>query len=437
MCRCANLHIFLIYTNQTSHFFFKINPRHLFNRNSVSLRDITNPSNHVFMKKFHLWISAIVLSSCGIIVSACSKDEPKNAECDIISAWVQGEDYAPLFFQASDMRIDNISSTTTRITFTVRSTNDMPSQIPVFFTITDGASITPGNGSMQNFKNGPVTYTVTSEDGANQRKYTVEFRQRDANLTSSYTYSFENVDSVESAASNSFYNIFFELTPGGDSNFIWASGNEGVALVHSNWSTSQFPTHSVNEGYIGKGVCLTTQDAGSLGQMFGKPIAAGNLFLGSFDLTQVLMNPLKSTVFGLPTCQEPVKISGYYKYQPGETFTDANMRTVEGRTDEANIYAVLFRNQDGNGNPINLYGDDVLTSPHVVKIAQVASLPPTDEWTRFEMEFNGPDVDATLLSAYGYSMTIVFSSSKGGDAFEGAIGSTLYIDEVEVTYKTK
>lgn len=32
-------------------------------------------------------------------------------------------------------------------------------------------------------------------------------------------------------------------------------------------------------------------------------------------------------------------------------------------------------------------------------------------------------------------MTLVFSSSKSGDTFEGAIGSTLLIDEVEMTFK--
>ena len=52
------------------------------------------------------------------------------------------------------------------------------------------------------------------------------------------------------------------------------------------------------------------------------------------------------------------------------------------------------------------------------------------------MTFDEGSVDASVLAAFGYSWTLVFSSSKGGDSFEGAIGSTLYIDEVEVTYNT-
>jgi hypothetical protein len=169
--------------------------------------------------------------------------------------------------------------------------------------------------------------------------------------------------------------------------------------------------------------------------MMHKPIAAGSLFLGSFDLNQVLVNALRATRFGIPIDKEPVRVTGYYKYQPGEKFTDANMDEVPGRTDQANIYAVFFRNQDADGNSVVLYGDNVLSSDLIVSKAQVASLPATNEWTRFEMFFEGSAADPAILANMGYSFTLVFSSSKDGDNFEGAIGSTLYIDEVEVEFK--
>jgi membrane protein DedA with SNARE-associated domain len=40
-----------------------------------------------------------------------------------------------------------------------------------------------------------------------------------------------------------------------------------------------------------------------------------------------------------------------------------------------------------------------------------------------------------ILAAMGYSYTVVFSSSKDGDTFEGAVGSTLYVDEVTVEFQ--
>ena len=381
----------------------------------------------------HKIILATLLATCTMMAFSCTKEDSKDAECDMLSAWVEGEAYEQYFLKPSDMRVDNISSTATAIVFTVRSIEELPTEVPVYFALTDGATVTPGSGSLQDFTHGPVVYTVTSEDGENQRQYTVEFKQPDTPVGSSYTYSFEGVDSVSSGAYA--YHVFYELGSNGDSNYIWASGNQGVALVHNNWRPSQFPTRSVDDGYRGKGVCLSTQDAGDLGRMMGKPLAAGNLFIGTFDISQLLSSALKCTVFGTPVRQEPVTLSGYYKYQPGEVFTDAQMNPVEGRTDEAHIYAVFFRNQNEQGESISLHGDDVQTSPYIVKRVQIASLPATNEWTRFEASFEGDDADAALLAALGYSMTIVFSASKSGATFEGAIGSTLYIDEVTVTFK--
>lgn len=376
--------------------------------------------------------TAIVVTFC-ILFGSCAKEESRNTECDMLSAWVEGEQYEQYFYRTADMRVENISSTATEVVFTIRSMNELPTAIPVYFTITEGATITPESGSMQNFTAGPVTYTVTSEDKANQRQYTVVFRQYDTVTTPTYTYSFEGVDSTGNGTAT--YHTFYEVSASGEHLNIWASGNEGVSLMHSDWTPAEYPTRSVADGYQGKGVCLSTQYAGSLGEMFGKPIAAGNLFIGRFDLEQVLTDPLKSTVFGTPTTQEPLSISGYYKYQPGEVFTNASMDTVAGRTDEASIYAVFFRNQNEDGEAVSLYGDNVLANPYIVKKAIVTSLPATNEWTRFEVTFDGDDADAELLASMGYSITIVFSSSKEGAAFEGAIGSTLYVDEVTVTYK--
>ena len=185
--------------------------------------------------------------------------------------------------------------------------------------------------------------------------------------------------------------------------------------------------------YQGKGACLSTQSTGDFGAAFGKPIAAGNLFLGKFNVNAVLLNPLKATEFGIPTDKQPVKITGWYKYHPGDTFTDATMQPVADRVDQGHIYAVFFRNQDAGGNPVALYGDDVLSSDLIVSKAQLVPAA-TDEWTRFEMTFEGGTADPAILAAMGYSYTVVFSSSKDGDTFEGAIGSTLFVDEVTVEF---
>ena len=74
-------------------------------------------------------------------------------------------------------------------------------------------------------------------------------------------------------------------------------------------------------------------------------------------------------------------------------------------------------------------------NPQVVKMARVKSLPATDTWTPFEMEFEGKDVDNKEVMEKKYNLALVFSSSKDGAQFEGAIGSTLYIDEVKISFE--
>lgn len=376
---------------------------------------------HIFSPLLVLFIS--------LSFSSCIKEELKNNECDILSAWVEGEEYEEYFYQSSQMRIDNIPSNNTEIVFQVRTKTSLP-LIPVYFALTPGATIEPANGSLQDFSQGPVTYTVTSEDGSWTRTYSVDFQKVSTSV--SYLFSFEHV-AVDTFTSGSTYHTFYEVENGTRRNH-WASGNAGVAILHGDWTPEQFPTYSTANGYQGKGVCLNTQSTGAFGEAFGKPIAAGNLFLGKFNVNAVLTDALKATEFGIPTSQQPVKVSGWYKYHPGDEFTNASMQVLPDRVDQGHIYAVFYRNQDAQGNPVVLYGDNVLSSDLIVSKARLVPAA-TDEWTHFEMTFEGGTADPAILAAMGYSYTVVFSSSKDGDTFEGAIGSTLYIDEVTVEFE--
>ena len=125
--------------------------------------------------------------------------------------------------------------------------------------------------------------------------------------------------------------------------------------------------------------------------------------------------------------EELVDIADYYQYT--------------NRKDEGSIYAVYYRNQDAEGNKYMLDGhavedlDKLMDNPQVYKVARVASLPPTDTWAQWEMYFEGKDAPDDLVQAQGFNLALVFSSSKDGAQFEGAVGSTLYIDEVEISYE--
>lgn len=363
-----------------------------------------------------------------LLLTACIKDEPKNMECDVIEAWVEGDGLTQYFIRETDMHISDVPSGENKLTFTVRDRNALPA-MPVHFSLTPGATVSPANGSSQDFSKGPVAYTITSEDGQWHRTYTVDFREA---ILPSSRYDFEDFE----LSHNDHYYQWYYKSDNGDVEHIWASGNEGYMIACPNTPAMNYPTVPDENGVDGYCIRLTTSSTGSWGKTFKKPIAAGNFYLGAFDSQYALTNTLKTTLMGIPYTREPVKVTGYYKFSPGEVFTDKDSNPVEGRIDEPSIYSVLYLNHDEQGNEIMLHGDDVLSSPYIVRKAQVASLPPTGEWQRFEMTFEGSvPIDAVLLASRGYNLAMVFSSSKTGDTFEGAVGSTLHVDKVEITFK--
>ena len=157
------------------------------------------------------------------------------------------------------------------------------------------------------------------------------------------------------------------------------------------------------------------------------------MFLGAFNAELALKDALHSTEMGVPFTQLPQKVTGYYRYKPGTEYKNKAQQVLANRTDSADVYAVLYRNHDDMGLPTVLYGDNVLTSPLIVRKARIDLLKPTDEWTFFEMSFSElAPVDEELLRGRGYNLALVFAASINGDLFEGAIGSTLYIDKVRI-----
>ena len=164
------------------------------------------------------------------------------------------------------------------------------------------------------------------------------------------------------------------------------------------------------------------------------PIAAGNLFIGSFDKANALSDAMKATHFGFPFFYYPQTIRGFYKYKAGDKFT-SNGAVVEGRQDHCDIYGVLYETDE---NVDFLDGSTSLTSPNIISLARKAEgtyWPETDSWLPFELDFvpkPGKSIDQEKLQKGIYKLAIVFSSSVDGAKFDGAVGSTLYIDEVKL-----
>lgn len=368
-------------------------------------------------------------SLAALALTSCFKDEPLNSEADIETAFLSVSNPTGFFFSPTDSVIQ-VSSTERAITFSVRPKTDLSALAPTF-QLTAGATISPESGSVHDFTEQGVTYTVTSEDGSWTRTYTVNVKQVYRTYTDTVRYDFEN-KYIEHLSVASFY-AWTDFDANGDSLLNWTSGNGGYAIVHSKDAPETYPSIPLADGYEGEGVQLITRHTGALGSMVGMPIAAGNLFLGKFEVQNALMDALSATRFGLPVDFKPVHFSGYYKYKPGEVYKDKKENVIEDKVDDCSIYAVLYRNFDADGNSVTLDGNNVLTSDLLVGTAVLENHPATDEWTRFDVDFTyTTEPDPDLIIDRGYNMAIVFSSSCNGDIFEGAVGSTLCVDNVEI-----
>lgn len=372
-----------------------------------------------------------VLASCLIVMVLCAScfgDEPDGCEADIETVTLHVASPESFFFQATDS-MQTVFSTDSVITFAVRGDADVTSLSPVL-TLSPGATVSPASGSTHDFSAGPVTYTVTSQDGKWQRHYRVSVVPTMVTVTDTLRYDFEHYE-LETATQR--YYMWHNVLPDGSLGNDWATANAGFRISMSTAAPMDYPTTPLADGFDGAAVCLMTRDTGPFGKMANKRLAAGNMFLGTFDIRIAMSDHLHATRFGIPFTDRPDRFTGYYTFEPGPTVQDFYGNPIAGRTDSASVYAVFYRNHDAAGNEVVLYGDNVLSSNQIVAIANMGYVAPTAAWTPWDVKFEYREpLDEELLANRGYSLAIVFSSSASGGDFIGAIGSRLCVDKVRL-----
>lgn len=372
-------------------------------------------------------------SLCCLSLTSCFKDEPLNAECDIEQAYIHADNPETMFFNLTDTLV-KVLSDEDDINFMVKKGVDRSNLAP-FFRTTVGATISPASGSAQDFSQGAVNYTVTSQDGQWHRNYKVFVNYPPVEYEE-IKYDFENYNLNTNKPKNKYY-VWNELNSDGTLAYSWATGNPGYQKSKgSSAQPNDYPTTPITNGYEGAAVKLTTLDTGPWGESAKMPIAAGNLFLGKFDVNVAIGEPMRGTMFGRPVSFKPVRFKGYYKYNRGNDYIDGSNGSkvhVNDKLDYGTIYAVLYDNHDANGDDIVLYGDNVQTSDQIVALAILPDIDNTAEWTSFDIEFKYKKViDMEKLQNFGYSLAIVCSSSVDGAKFMGALGSTLYVDKLSI-----
>lgn len=141
---------------------------------------------------------AIVFCAATMTMS-CIRQEPLNAECDIVSVSLPGDvlNRQPL--------IEN-----NKVTLIVKNDVSLIALAPEF-ELTPGATIEPASGTVRNFLV-PQTYTVTSQDGEWSKEYTVVVER---NNTINLNYSFEHVKVATALGGACQYDVFYEVGPSG------------------------------------------------------------------------------------------------------------------------------------------------------------------------------------------------------------------------------
>lgn len=362
----------------------------------------------------------------GFATTSCIQDEALNSEAAIDAC------------TGTDVQLAHINSDSKEINIYVHKGADLSKQ-QLQFKLPAGATLKANEHYPDDVMNNydfsndshSRTFTVTSEDGEWHSTYTVKI------IPTEVPGSFHFEELLPS--NNTEYDILYEFEPGTSTSVSrvlqWSSGNPGFKLTSMADNRTGYPTQQITDGYRGKGLKLTTCDTGSFGAMVKMYIAAGNLFIGSFDLANALKDPLRATKFGIQYYKRPVSLKGYYKFKAGDVYTDEGV-VQKDKKDRFDIYAILY---EANENSFMLDGSNSLdlTSDKLVSIARISEeeAKETDTWTAFELPFeavNGKSIDAAKLQNGKYKLSIVLSSSVDGAYFKGAVGSTLHIDELEL-----
>ena len=347
---------------------------------------------------------ALLFASLAAIFPSCNRETPQNMEADILT-----------FMIAEDGHLMEVASSDNVINYYLSQYHSLDS-LNAVVTLSENATISPDPATVHDFSQ-PVTFTVVSQDRQWNRIYTVNV------INTSLVYNGDFEEWQGTGSGNNFYE-----TPVG-----WTSANSGVRIIHGMGVPNlEFPTVKTDNAYSGNfAVSLNTRQGGQTSLV--PRLIAGSIFLGTMSnvTLQSLANPLLLTKFGIPytaTGSRPDSLIGYLRYTPGPTYTDRNGNVDSNAVDSCSFYAVLFEGSE----PLD--GTNSTSSERIVAIAQYKYETPISSttYTRIALPFvYRREMPQNTTLQY----SIIASSSAKGDLYQGAAGSQLLLDKVEIKLK--
>ena len=223
------------------------------------------------------------------------------------------------------------------------------------------------------------------------------------------------------------------LEPGeSQENTIWGTGNPGTQLLDI-LTTTPYEVTDQNTA-----VRMETKFNGPLPAAFGTPISAATIYIGKFNTENIdPSDPRAAIDFGSPFTGRPKAFTLDYTYQPGPENQDRNQGPLP-YSDQCDIYLLLeVRNQSS----VKRLGTAWFRSDAAVGNFEEIEVPVVYG----ELDSSFPDfmkpADGSYVSADSAQfvlpthVTFVASSSFDGDNFAGAVGSLLFIDNLELIYE--
>lgn len=365
-------------------------------------------------------MTAFVRVFLGIpFLAGCLQQEPLNVEAAIDGC------------SGPQIQMSTIRSDTKTIELFLTSTAN-PGELELNFQLPDGARIESLDVSSDDHppvydfsQSSQRRFRVISESGTVEAVYQLRVRKRNLPLL----YDFEALQSEQP------YAVFYLADA--STNLTWASGNAGFQFSGMAKQPADYPTTQADGG-VGGGryARLVTRSTGLFGAMVRMPIAVGNLFIGAFDDRNAVIAPLKATRFGYPFTERPVALSGWYRYKAGEVMKDRDGKTLKDVRDRGDIYAVFYESPTPDYTLNGAWSDQSGEQwQQVIAIARVPHVEDTETWKAFRIPFvmqEGKTIQPDALLKGRYKLAVVCTSSIGGGYFEGAVGSELGIDKLEV-----
>lgn len=356
-------------------------------------------------------VAAFIVLASGTL-SSCIKDELPNIEVDItnVKSADAGFITSQIFENSITVYVDTRKTELNALTLNMELSED--------------ATISPDPATVHDYSE-PRVFTVTSEDKAWVKNWTINVRPLSDNVPTKFTF-----DNWVSPNGTKYMIPKETIVENGKTLDLdmWATTNNSLSILleymfADKIDKTQFGCSPTDITATGKGQALKlrTWDI----QMFdpNKPFVSGCLFLGEFDGADT--NPLTGTHFGTLFNKRPKSFKGYYKYEPG-------IITSTGKNDEGLIEAVLYR-YDVTVPYLTGYTIKDKTFSNIVAYAEINPNEATNGYKEFNIPFTyTQEVSDEDLKNWKYRLAVYFASSKAGDEYIGSGNTVLYIDDVEI-----